>query len=232
MTHKRCASEAGCAYYYNNENFTVNVCEVCSGQLCNNAPIASAPISLTGLLTFLYSIYINWHFPLTHKIILVGLLFELFLSFKMKFGYLFLFCTISCYLIEVADSRTVKKCYVCNHCEITRQLKKVCSQERETRCLKFRGFDITSKIVFLLKSWGFLSHKLHFIVSTTEAVTHKKCSTPTGCSYFTHSKNFTVMTCDVCQGSLCNQAAYLDAPRIFVGFLGFLVVVSSPILIA
>lgn len=31
-------------------------------------------------------------------------------------------------------------------------MKKICTQERETRCLKFRGFDVTSKCSYKIKA--------------------------------------------------------------------------------
>lgn len=104
---------------------------------------------------------------------------------------------------------TVRKCYDCRNCEVSRHIKTVCKMESETGCLKFQGVDRTSKSLSLLTttaSFPILTLPNPFPVNEKNQVTHKHCSPPSGCGFYKHNKNFSTVYCSVCTGPLCNDA--------------------------
>lgn len=68
--------------------------------------------------------------------------FGSFVIYKMRVVFVLFIVSLLCY----AQAGTVKKCWQCRHCEVTRQIRTVCKMESETGCLKFQGVDRTSKL--------------------------------------------------------------------------------------
>lgn len=112
---------------------------------------------------------------------------------------------IAVVLLHYSQAGTVKKCWDCRHCEVTRQIKSVCKMESETGCLKFQGVDRTSKLE-IGKRYSHLSNECSCSVSDKIQVTHKHCSPPSGCGPYKHNSNFSTAYCTVCTGALCNDA--------------------------
>lgn len=132
--------------------------------------------------------------------------FVLFIKMKV----LLVLC-VAVMLAQQTCGATVKKCINCNQCEIHRNLKEICTKQADTRCLKFVGYDKNSEFIWpTVIGDNFCNLFLFPTVSMNKTVTHKHCSPPSGCSEYAHNKNYTIATCLVCMGSLCNTAEVTD----------------------